>query len=176
MTAISKVMNAIDTVNRWVGRILYPVTILIAVVVFVEIFLRYCFNRPTLWSFETTQFLFILCSMLAAGHLQLENGHVNVDIISSRFSERTQVLVSLFTFPFFLIFVGSMAYFGFQFALESVRISETSGSAWDPPVYPVKILIPVGAILLLLQGIVQIIKQIQTLQKKPPGRRNGPPG
>ncbi len=158
-------MDAIDFANRWVGLILYPLTVLIAIVVFIEIILRYFFNHPTLWSFETTQFLFIICTMLCAGHLQLENGHVNVDIISSKFSDRTRLIVNLCTFPFFLLFIGAMTYFGFEFAFDSIAKMETTGSAWDPPVYPIKILLPVGAVLLLLQGIVNLIRQVKAIQK-----------
>jgi TRAP-type mannitol/chloroaromatic compound transport system permease small subunit len=158
-------MDAIDFANRWVGLILYPLTVLIAIVVFIEIILRYFFNHPTLWSFETTQFLFIICTMLCAGHLQLENGHVNVDIISSKFSDRTRLIVNLFTFPFFLLFIGAMTYFGSEFAFDSIAKMETTGSAWDPPVYPIKILVPVGAVLLLLQGIVNLIRQVKAIQK-----------
>lgn len=165
MSLLSKIMDAIDFANRWVGLILYPLTVLIAIVVFIEIILRYLFNHPTLWSFETTQFLFIICTMLCAGHLQLENGHVNVDIISSKFSDRTRLIVNLFTFPFFLIFIGAMTYFGFEFAFDSIAKMETTGSAWDPPVYPIKILVPVGAVLLLLQGIVNLIRQVRAIQK-----------
>jgi TRAP-type mannitol/chloroaromatic compound transport system permease small subunit len=158
-------MDAIDFANRWVGLFLYPLTVLIAIVVFIEIILRYFFNHPTLWSFETTQFLFIICTMLCAGHLQLENGHVNVDIISSKFSDRTRLIVNLCTFPFFLLFIGAMTYFGFEFAFDSIAKMETTGSAWDPPVYPIKILLPVGAVLLLLQGIVNLIRQVRAIQK-----------
>ncbi len=165
MSLLSKIMDAIDFANRWVGLFLYPLTVLIAIVVFIEIILRYFFNHPTLWSFETTQFLFIICTMLCAGHLQLENGHVNVDIISSKFSDRTRLIVNLCTFPFFLLFIGAMTYFGFEFAFDSIAKMETTGSAWDPPVYPIKILLPVGAVLLLLQGIVNLIRQVRAIQK-----------
>jgi TRAP-type mannitol/chloroaromatic compound transport system permease small subunit len=103
--------------------------------------------------------------MLCAGHLQLENGHVNVDIISSKFSDRTRLIVNLFTFPFFLLFIGAMTYFGSEFAFDSIAKMETTGSAWDPPVYPIKILVPVGAVLLLLQGIVNLIRQVKAIQK-----------
>lgn len=166
MGIFNKIIEAIEFVNKWVGLILYPFTILIAIVVFLEIILRYFFNHPTLWSFETTQFLFIVCTMLSAGHLHLENGHVNVDIISAKLSERTRLITNILTFPFFVLFIGSMVYFGIEFAYDSLIKRETTGSAWDPPVYPIKILLPLGAILLLLQGVVNLIKEIKAYRQR----------
>jgi TRAP-type mannitol/chloroaromatic compound transport system permease small subunit len=163
---LAKFSSCVDKTNEVVGKALYPVLILICVVVLIEIIARSIFVRPTLWSFETTQFLFAICTLLAGGHLHRENGHINVDIFYSKFSPKWKAITDILTFPFFLLFIGSMAYFGFQFGWESVLKRETTGSAWDPPVYPIKITVFLGAGLLLLQGLVKLIRDIDLIRGK----------
>ena len=63
----------------------------------------------------------------------------------------------------FFLFVGMMAYYGGSLAWESMSILEHSESAWNPPIYPVKLMIPLGCILLLLQGLTNLFKNIQFL-------------
>ena len=165
MSILKKAVSCVDWVNEWIGKILYPLMLLICIVVFIEVLMRSFFNKPIIWSFETTQFLFISCTLLAGGHIYLKNGHIAVDIFYSKFSRRGKVFVSIITFPFFLLYIGSMVYFGFQFSYDSLMKLERTGSVWDPFVFPIKFTIPIGASLLLLQGIVKLIRDISSIRK-----------
>jgi len=128
--------------------------------------MRSVFNKPTIWSFETTQFLFAICTFLAAGHLLQERGHIGVDIFYSKFSRKGRLLIDILTFPFFLLFIGAMAYFGFEFACDSLMKFERTGSVWDPIVFPIKFAVPIGATLLMLQGICNLIEDVLNLREK----------
>jgi TRAP-type mannitol/chloroaromatic compound transport system permease small subunit len=160
MAVIRKVFYTIDRLNHLVGKICYPLILLLSMVVLYEIIKR-SFFTATLWVYETTQFIFIFCSLLSAGYLMRSNEHISVDILYSRFSRKTQVILDIITFPFFLLFVGAMFYFGSSFAYESIRIRETTGSVWDPYIFPIKLVIPISALLLLLQGIVNLARAIE---------------
>lgn len=160
MSVVKKIFRIVETASEWLGKICYPLILLISIVVLFEIAMR-MFFKATLWTFEVTQFLFAICSLLPAGILQKEKSHITVDIIYVRCSEKTKVILDIITFPFFLLFVGGMVYFGTSFAYESVLSLETTGSAWDPPVYPIKVMLPVAAILLFLQGIVNMVRNIE---------------
>ncbi len=162
MSVIRKFFRVVDTVSEWLGKICYPLILLISAVVLLEIAMRMLF-KATLWTFETTQFLFAICSLLPAGLLQKEKSHIVVDIIYVRCSEKTKVILDIITFPFFLLFVGGMVYFGSSFAYESVLSLETTGSAWDPPVYPIKLMLPLSALLLFLQGIANFVRSIENV-------------
>lgn len=166
-------MGCIDWINEWLGKILYPLILLISIVVFIEISMRYFFGKPTNWSFETTQFLFIICTFLAAGHIHLESGHIGVDIFYSRFSRRGKLFINIITFPFPLLFIGSMVYFGFQFAYDSLMKLESTGSVWDPIIFPIKFALPLGALLLFLQVVVNFIRDIQDIGNLLSDERNG---
>jgi TRAP-type mannitol/chloroaromatic compound transport system permease small subunit len=88
------------------------------------------------------------------------DGHVNVDIFHGRLSPRKKAVVDLITAPFFFFFVFIMFWFGGKFALNAWGFKETLSSAWGPPIYPVKTVIPVAAGLLLLQGLARFIRNL----------------
>lgn len=162
MTSVKKIFRIVDYMSEYSGKVCYPLILAISFVVLFEIIIRIVF-KPTLWTFETTQFLFAICCFLPSGLLQKEKSHITVDIFYTRCSPKTKVVLSIITFPFFLLFVGCMVYFGCQFAYSSVLSLESTGSAWDPPIYPVKLMLPVGALLLFLQGIVNIVRDIENV-------------
>lgn len=165
MSIMIKIIEFVDWINEWIGKILYPLIFLICLVIFFEVFMRSVFGKPTLWTFETTQFLFIIATFLAGGHLYREHGHIRVDIIYSRCSPKQQIILDCITFPFFLLFIGSLVYFGSEFALDSLMKFERTGSVWDPVVFPVKFAVPIGAFLVLLQGICNFIRDIAIYRK-----------
>jgi TRAP-type mannitol/chloroaromatic compound transport system permease small subunit len=159
MRTISRAFRVVDWCSETASKACYPLTLLISAVVLFEIVVRLTI-RPTLWTFETTQFLFVICSLLPGALLLKQGTHVGVDIIYTHCSPRTMAILDIITFPFFLLFVSVLMYFSFAFAYESVSSLETTGSAWDPPVYPIKAILPIGATLLLLQGIVNFTRMI----------------
>jgi TRAP-type mannitol/chloroaromatic compound transport system permease small subunit len=55
-----------------------------------------------------------------------------------------------------------MLIFGGQFALDSLAYRETLSSAWAPPIYPVKMIIPIAAAMLIIQGIAKFIRDLHT--------------
>jgi TRAP-type mannitol/chloroaromatic compound transport system permease small subunit len=80
--------------------------------------------------------------------------HISVDIIVERFSKRTRAILDIllylvFFFPFMIVLLVEST----AFARESWKILETSFSVFAPPIYPIKTVIPITALLLLLQGI-----------------------
>jgi TRAP-type mannitol/chloroaromatic compound transport system permease small subunit len=166
MVLLMRLLNYLDTINEWVGKVLYPGMLLMCILIFWEVLMRYVFNRPTLWVSEATQLLFAICSLLAGGHIHRENSHISVDILSSRFSLKGRFIANLISFPFFLLFVGALVYFGSDFGIESLMKLERSDSAWSPPIYPFKLMVPLGALLLFLQGIANFIRVIVNYAKR----------
>ena len=75
------------------------------------------------------------------------------------FSNPTNII----TFALFLLFCGMLLIYGGSLAWESISILEHSNSAWGVPLYPAKMMIPLGALFLLLQGIVKLIRDILAL-------------
>lgn len=151
--------NLVDAINEWIGRILSPVVVLMMLAGTYEVVSRYIFNRPTRWAWELDQYLLCFFVGLGGAYTLLHEGHVKVDIVSSRLPARTRAILDLVTsLLLFLPFIGVMMWQGVDFSWSSVVARETSTTAWRPPIYPVKMVIPIAAFLMLLQGVAKFIR------------------
>jgi TRAP-type mannitol/chloroaromatic compound transport system permease small subunit len=163
VNALNVFLNAVDSINDWVGKVLSIGVLFIFALVLIEVIRRYLFNSPTVWGNELTQLIFGVYTVLAGGYVLRWGGHVNVDIVYIRLSTKGRAIVDIITFALFLIFCGMILVYGGSLAWESLSRLEHSQSAWNPPLYPVKLMIPTGAFLLLLQGTAKLIRDIATL-------------
>ena len=153
-------VRAIDNINEWVGKITSYLVLFLIVVILYEIFTRYFLNRPTIWVHEISAFIFGVSIMLGGGYTLLYRAHVNMDIIYSRFSQRGKAILNLVTSILFFSFALVLIWMGGEFALNSLKALETSSTTWDPPIYPIKLTIPIGGVLLLLQGLSKFIRDL----------------
>ncbi len=119
---------------------------------------RYVFDAPIKWIPELSQFVFAASFMLAGAATLLWKGHVRIDALVERLSLRTQAVIELVTSVFFWLFCGTLLYQGGIMALESVEELETTGTFWDPPMWPIKLVIPISVVLLMLQGVAKFIR------------------
>lgn len=155
------ILDLIDAMSEWTGRIVAWTILIMVGFVILEVLLRRFFSRPTIWSFEVTVHLYAFYFMILAGHALLHNSHVSVDVFYSTFGERTKAFVDVLTYLiFFFPFVSILLYFGIKYAASSWAIKETSGSVFSPPLYPLKTVIPVAALMLLLQGLAIFIRRL----------------
>ncbi len=160
MKALHHFLRLIDWINEQVGKILSYFMLLIFVLLMMEVVRRYLLNSPTVWANELTQMLFGAYVILCGGYILASGGHVNVDILYSRLSRRAQALLDIITTVLFFMFGLMLFVYGGSLAWESLSTFERSQSAWNPPIYPVKLMIPLGAGLLLLQGVAKLIRDI----------------
>jgi len=168
MTFLKWFIRTIDAVNEWIGRLLSYFLFAFFVLLFIEVILRYFFNSPTVWANELSQMLFGAYAVLSGGYILL---HVNVDILYSRFSVKTRAAVDIVTSVLFFLFCGMLLIYGGSLAWDSLSRFEHSQSAWNPPLYPAKLMIPAAAALLILQGITKLIRDFLILlgKDKPSG-------
>jgi TRAP-type mannitol/chloroaromatic compound transport system permease small subunit len=154
-------LQRLDSVSEWSGRIFVWLIVPLTGVVVFEVISRRVFNTPHIWSIEVTDYLYGPHFMLVAAYTLLYRGHVSIDIIYQRFSPRTRGILDCFThlvffFPFLIILLTQ----GILFAYTSWSIHETSGSAALTIVPLVKTVIPVTALLLLVQGLSNFIRSM----------------
>ena len=163
MRFIKRFIRTIDAINDWVGRFLSYFLFAFFVLLFIEVILRYFFNSPTVWANELAQMLFGAYAILGGGYILLTGGHVNVDIVYTRFSAKTRAAVDIVTSTLFFLFCGMLLVYGGSLAWDSLSRFEHSQSAWNPPLYPAKLMIPIAAALLILQGITKLIRDVLIL-------------
>ncbi|MFO8031379.1 MAG: TRAP transporter small permease subunit [Desulfohalobiaceae bacterium] len=161
MNVLNKILYYCEVFIEWTGRVVcWLIFILMALAVF-EVVTRRLLGNPTVWTFEMSGFLLAGTTMLGLAYTQLHYGHVNIDFIYDRLSRRAQAILNIITFfPYLFLYCYIFLHLGTKFAAKSWARLETASTAWSPPVYPVKTVLPVGAALLLLIGLVQLIQNI----------------
>lgn len=160
--ALIKIIKTIDTIGEWSGKV---VALLILPLVFgltYEVTLRYVFKAPTVWAFDLTYMLYGSLFMLGAAYTLKKKGHIRTDILYDRWSPRRQGWIDAVSY-LFLFFPGMIFFFiaGLDAAIHAWSILEKSdASPWRPPLYPLKTVLPVTAILLLIQGVSEFLKSL----------------
>src|SRR4030042_834337 len=158
---MERFIKAVGRTNEKTGRMVsYLILFLVAVILY-EIFARYLFNSPTIWAHELSQMIYGVYIILLGGFLQQRDGHVNVEILYLKFKPRTRAIINLFTWILSFIFCGTLLVKGWEMAWDSFKFREAEPTAFVRPVYPIKMMIPLGACLLLIQGLVKYIRDIR---------------
>jgi TRAP-type mannitol/chloroaromatic compound transport system permease small subunit len=163
VATIERILKLVDDINDWVGKVLSFGVLAMFVLVITEVIRRYFFNYPSVWGNELTQLIFGMYAVLSGGYILRWDGHVNVDLLYNRFSPKGKAILDIITFFVFLLFCGMLVVYGGSLAWESLTTLEHSQSAWNPPIYPFKVMIPLGAILLLLQGLARLTRNVMVL-------------
>ncbi|MDF1729340.1 MAG: TRAP transporter small permease subunit [Sulfitobacter sp.] len=169
--------RAVTRVNRFIGRWVSLAVLVIFALLLADVAMRYLVGSPTIWTAELATLIFGAYAIIGGGYLLAERGHVNVDILYGRLRRRQRSLLDVLTWPLFLLFVGVLLWQGWDIAAEAIDDMERSNSVWKAPLWPTKALIPVAAVLLLLQGLVRFWADIRVLRGLPvPDDIFGKPG
>lgn len=160
----------LDAINELVGTSIAWLTLVMMLITCSVVVARYVFNLGSIALQESVMYLHGIVFMLGIGYTLKHQGHVRVDIFYARFSPRTRAAIDclgtlVFLFPLGLFFlIGSLSYVSFAWSL-------TEGSAQPgglPGVFALKTLIPIMALLLLLQGLAELGRSISILMGSSP--------
>ncbi len=157
---LKRFCDAVDRVNEWVGVVFGLSVIVVTGAVIYEVVARTAFGKPTLWSNETTIYLSAMTYLIAGGYALRHHRHVRIDVIYERRSAKTQTRLDLVPFIFFVGYAGTLLWVGADMAWDSFLQRETTATPWDPPIWPVKAAIPFAGLLLLLQGIANLLRDL----------------
>lgn len=156
--AMRKVASVIDAVSTWSGKIFSGVMIIVVLVIVYEVIARYGFNAPTEWASELMVYGCALVYLMG-GAWALKNGqHLKMELLYSRLSRRGKAWVDAFTYFLFVLYLGFFIWASGKYAWRSWLINESTASSWDPPAYPLKMLMVLGAILVLAQGTAKFMR------------------
>lgn len=154
----------IDRINGMAGIFVAYWAVIAVFIYYYEVLARYVFNSPTNWAHEGMFLMFGMQYLLAGGYAMREESHVRVDVLYEMRSFRTKAIIDVVTSVFFFIFVLTLLGTGLIFAMDSIEVQETTLNEWGIQYWPVKLAIPIGAFLLLLQGIAKLIRDILYLR------------
>ncbi len=160
MRAVRLAVQAIEALNSVVGRVAaLSLLALIALVVW-EVFLRYVLQAPTTWGNELVGYIFAGYIMLGGGYTLLHRDHVAMDIVYARLSPRAQATLDVLTAGFVLIYCGVLLQMTAEMTYDAWESGQRAGSDWSPPLFPIYLVLPVGAGLLLLQSIAKLLRDL----------------
>lgn len=156
MEIMKRLLKAIDGVSKWSG-ILFSFLLWPGIVVLVyEVVARYMFNAPTIWAHGTTQRIFAAYYIISGAYVSLYKNHITMDLLYTRFSLRTKAALDIIQFVFFFIFCCVLLWYGTLYAWSSLIRLEPCNTPFRAPLYPVKIMIPLGALLIILQELANL--------------------
>jgi len=158
--ALVTFVRTMDCFAEWCGRIFCWLIVPLVAAITYEVFARYAFRAPTVWSYDVAYMLYGTHFMLGAAYTLYRGGHIRTDVFYQNWSHRTRGLIDASLYLFF--FFPGMAFFfwmGLQEALHSWDIREVSNeSPWRPALYPFKTVIPVACALIFVQGTSEFAK------------------
>ncbi|HZZ91113.1 MAG TPA: TRAP transporter small permease subunit [Usitatibacter sp.] len=169
MRALRKISALIDALNDHVGRLVYWLVLAMVLISAGNAIIRKVFSMSSNAWLELQWYLFSAVFLLAAGYTLLRNEHVRIDIIVGRLSARTQAWIEIFGTVFFLLPMAILiGWLSWPYFVRGYTENEISGSAGGLTLWPARLLLPVGFLLLTLQGISELIKRIAFLANAGP--------
>ena len=159
-------VNNIERFIDWSGRAVSWLTLLMVIVTFIVVVLRYVFDIGWIALQESVTYMHAMVFLVGASWAMQHDAHVRVDIFYSRFSTRTKAWVDLFGSLLLLLPVMIfIAWISWEYVIDSWEVLEGSREAGGlPAVFLLKSLIVVLAIMLILQALVQIMRSVQTIR------------
>lgn len=156
----------VDKISTFIGHLFAWLVIGLTGLIGFEVFSRYVLNSPNPWAFDVQIMMYGTLFMMAGAYTLAKNGHVRGDILYGFLKPRTQAIFDLVLYiVFFIPGVIALAYAGYGYAADSWRILEHSSiTANGPPIYPFKTIIPIAGVVLLMQGIIEILRCIVCIQ------------
>ncbi|HSD97817.1 MAG TPA: TRAP transporter small permease subunit [Sulfuricaulis sp.] len=159
------IAKTIDAVNETIGRAVLWLVLAVTLISAANALMRYGFGMSSNAWLEIQWYLFGAIFLLAAGYTLKHNGHVRIDVIYGRLSQRTRAWIDLLGALLFLLpLCGLMVWLAWPGFVDSVQSGEISPDAGGLIRWPVRLLIPLGFALLALQGVAEVIKRIAFLR------------
>ncbi len=164
---MQKLFLTVDRLSTWIGQFFSWLIVGLTALIGYEVFSRYVLNSPHAWAFDAMIMMYGTMFMMAGAYTLSKNGHVRGDILYGFLKPRTQAIFDLILYVvFFIPGVIALAYAGYEYAADSWKILEHSSITADgPPLYPFKTIIPLAGVILLIQGIVEILRCVVCIQQ-----------
>ena len=165
MKALLSLSRLVDAMNERVGRSAMWLLLAAVLISTANAIVRKAFNYSSNGFLEIQWYLFAGAFLLGASYTLLHNEHVRIDVVAGKFSKRTQTWIEVVGTVFFLLpFCAMVIWTSTPWFLNSFASGESSSNAGGLILWPAKLLIPVGFVLLSLQGLSELIKRIAFLQ------------
>ena len=160
---IKNACSIIDLISLWTGKAASYVILIMTLLTTYDVVCRYIFNAPNIWAQTIITYGLCILTFFGSGYAVLKDENVRVDIVYLRFPVRVRAGSELVTWLLVYAFCFVIIWKGWETAYEALIQGEKSMGIMEFPMFPTLVLVPIGAMLILLQSIVRNIRNILTL-------------
>ena len=166
LTLIPRITRTIDRFAHGCGWLVSWLIIPMVLSLVYEVVARYFFNMPTIWAYDMTFILYGTFFMLGAAYTLMKKGHIRTDTFYANWSPRRQGIVDAICYlVFFFPAFGVFTWLGWGFFSKSFGQDERFvTSPWMPAAWPLKFMIPLAGLLLLIQGVSEVLKSLYAVK------------
>lgn len=162
---MKRIVGILDSLADKTGNVIAPLTLAMMLATCVVVVSRYVFRTGAIPLQESVIYMHGIVFMMGIAYTLKEQGHVRVDILYQKFSTRIRAVIDL---AGTLVFLLPVCIFIFWTSLDYVELSWSMGEGSAEPgglpgVYLLKTLIPIMAILLIVQGIAEALRNVMLL-------------
>lgn len=165
MIVFRGLVKGVDWLAEWTGLTIRWLAVIIMLTMTFEVIMRYIFNNPTAWSYDTTIMMGGAFFLISAPYVLLHGGHIRIDIFYARYSPRMRKIVDL-VFTVLLLFTALAVFTqqAWKFAFWSLQVGEISQFGyWEPSMTPFRFAVALGFSLLSLEAIAWFIRELYSL-------------
>jgi len=177
VATLLQLSRLIDRMSELIGKSVAWLVLAAVLISALNAAVRKAFNTSSNAYLEIQWYLFAAVFLLAAGYTMLRQEHVKIDVISGRFTKRTQVWIDIIGLAFFVLpLVYTVIHLSLPLAIRSYVMNEYSSNAGGLIRWPVFALLPLGFLLLGIQAVSELIKRIAFLKGLVPDPTQKPQG
>lgn len=166
-SAIVIFVRRVDAMNRWIGRlVIYLVVLLLGILIYAALS-KAAFNIAPIWTIEMAQFTLTAYYMLGGAYSFQNGAHVRMDLFYSRWSPKTKALVDCLTVIGLLVYLGVLLYGAVESTYYVFETGQRRPSAWQPHLWPIRSIMAIGIAMMLLQALSTFFKDLAIVRGKP---------
>ena len=164
---VKRFIYGVDQLSKTIGHAFAWCIVILTLGTSYEVFVRYALNDPTSWAFDFSYTMYGAMFFMAGAYTLSRGAHVRADMFYRLWQPRTQAAIELTLYIlFFFPGILALVFSGWNYGFDSMSIREVSvNSPAGVPIWPLKMLIPLGAGLLALQGVAEVLRCIVCLRE-----------
>ena len=156
-------VRLVDRLNRRIGRmVMYGIFLMMAILLWSSF--SKTFFLPSLWTLEMAQFAMVAYYILGGPYSIQLGANVRMDLLYGNWSPTKKAWFDAITVCFLIFYLGVLLYGGLSSTSYSLQYGERSATAWRPYMWPIKVIMCVGIILMLLQAVAELFRDIARIR------------
>lgn len=164
-SVIKGYVRFVDGLNRRVGRLaMYLVFVMMGILLYSS-YAKLTSGSP-IWIVEMAQFTLVAYFLLGSGYSMQLDAHVRMDLLYARWSPRRRALTDSITILFLLFYLVLLLLGALSSTGYAIEFNQKNYSSWAPLMWPIKVIMTFGVVLLLLQAIATFFKDLAAIGGK----------